>query len=240
MRKSLKHELTLTSLEDYVKGSSWDFDRDKFEEWEARLKVVTDPVNTNEYWFHRVQTEDWDSSLKARLRLGKETLKTLMDYVADIESDWSYGSVILRNLKFCSNSTIVALLPIAFLPVICPWGECSPIGWFEWGVFGIIGALLSVLRQLQRSDVIELGNTEGRREFMRAFVGGGLGLIAGLVAFAIVNAELVSSPLLPYQGDNKAATLYLPVIWAIASGFMFEKVFERVKAITRMRDNDDN
>ena len=103
----------------------------------------------------------------------------------------------------------------------------------EWGLLGIVGALLSVLRQLQLSDIIELGNTEGRRDFWRAVTGGCLGLVAGLLAYAFFNAGLIEGTLFPYgtysPEDQMAATVYLPVIWAIGSGFWFEKVFERVK-----------
>ncbi len=229
-------ELKLTVLKDYVEESSYPFDKEQYENWEERLRVVTDPINSKEFWRHGQQTEGQGASDQVRVKLGKETLKTLLEYVAEIESDWSSGSVILQNLRIGAVFTILALLPIAFLPVMCPWKMCGSIDWFEWGLLGIIGALLSVLRQLQKlqnSDVIELGNTQGRKEFIRAFVGGLLGLVAGLLSFAFIKSGLIAGRLFPYGPDTSAsANIYLPVIWAVGAGFWFEKVFERVKQTT--------
>ncbi len=226
-------ELRLAVLKDYGEESSYQFDTEQYQNWENRLKVVTDPINSNEYWLHRGQLADQDHSEDARLRLGKETLKALLEYVAETESDWSSGSLILRNLRIGAIFTILALLPIAFLPVMCPWEMCGSIGWFEWGLLGIVGALLSVLRQLQNSDVIELGNTEGKKEFMRAVVGGLLGLVAGLISFAFIKSGLIAGRLFPFGDDTSpAANIFLPVIWAVGSGFWFEKIFERVRQTT--------
>ena len=225
-------ELQLTELKDYVEESAYPFDTEQYQNWDERLKVVTDPINSNEYWLHRRQMPDQDHSDEARLRLGKETLKALLEYVADIESDWSSGSLILRNLRIGAVFTILALLPIAFLPVMCPWEMCGSIGWFEWGLLGVVGALLSVLRQLQNSDAIELGNTEGRKEFMRAFIGGLLGLVAGLISFAFIKSGLIAGRLFPFGDASPAANIFLPVIWAVGSGFWFEKIFERVRQTT--------
>ena len=225
-------ELKLTVLKDYVAESSNPFDTDQYENWEERLKVVTDPINSRD-WYRRQQVEGQGASDQMRVKLVKEPLKTLLEYVAEIESDWSLGSVILLNLRIGAVFTILALLPIAFLPVMCPWEMCGSIGWFEWGLLGIVGALLSVLWQLQNSDVIELGNTQGRKECMRAFVGALLGLVAGLIAFAFIKSGLIKGPLVPYGQDVLVgADIYLSVIWAVGAGFGFEKIFERVRQTT--------
>ena len=70
---------------------------------------------------------------------------------------------------------------------------------------------------------------------MRAFMAGALGLVAGLIAYAFIKGGLISGKLFPYgenAHDSVAATLYLPVIWAIGAGFWFEKVYERVRQTT--------
>lgn len=226
-------ESRLSALKDYVEESSYAFDKEQYENWEERLKVVTDPVHFNMYWLQRQQYTEQDHSDTAWLKLGRETLKAFLEYVAGIESDWASGSLILKNLRIAAVFTILALLPIAFLPVMCLSKSCGQIGWFEWGLLGAVGALLSVIRQAQNSDVIELGNTEGRKEFIRAFVGGLLGLVAGLLSFAFIKSGLIAGRLFPYGPDTSAsANIYLPVIWAVGAGFWFEKVFERVKQTT--------
>ena len=124
-------ELRLSSLKDYVEESAYAFDKEQYENWEERLKVVTDPTNSNMYWLQRQQHAEQDHADATRLKLGRETLKALLEYAAGIESDWASGSLILRNLRIVAVFMILALLPIAFLPVMCLSKSSGQIGWFE-------------------------------------------------------------------------------------------------------------
>ena len=230
-------ELALTQLADYVADSSAPFDLKQYNKWNERLKIITAPEDSAEYWRIKHCEESPDGDGSKLLELGKERLKALKDYIADIESDWATGSVILRNLKYSSIATIIAFLLIAFLPVMFAWyansGELE-FGWFGWGLLGSVGALLSVLHKQQKFNIVELGNTEGQKEFWRVFAGGCLGLVAGLIAYALISSGVVGGRLFPslYEGAQKCGkdgSLYLSLVWAIGAGFGFEKIFDRVK-----------
>ncbi len=231
-------ELALTQLADYVEDSSAPFDMRQYNKWDERLKIITNPKSSVEYWRLKHCSESTEDHKSRLLELGKYRLKALKDYITDIESDWATGSVILRNLKYSSIATILAFLLVAFFPVIATWCTSSgnpEFGWFEWGLLGSVGALLSVLHKQQKYDIVELGNTEGQIEFWRAFAGGCLGLVAGLIAYALIRAGVVSGRLFPsfcegvVQECGEDSSLYLSLIWAIGAGFGFEKIFDRVK-----------
>lgn len=232
-------ERTLTELGDYVADSSHPFDREQFEKWSKRLGIITNPKNSIEYWQLQQCPGSSDDTISS-LQLGKERLKALMDYIAGIETDWATGSIILRNFKLGSIAAIIAFTLIALLPVICHWGSvCGrpEFGWVEWGLLGIVGALVSVLYEQQKSNVVDVGNTEGQREVWRVLAGGCLGLVAGLMAYALFKSGLIDSNITPY-GNNVSSqsssglendSLYLSFLWAISAGFGFEKIFERTK-----------
>ena len=230
-------ELVLTTLADYVEDSLVPFDRRQYDKWNEHLKIITDPKNSVEYWWLKCCRKSTDEDHKLKLlKLAKCRLQALKSYLADIESNWATGTVIVSNLKYGSITTIIAFLLIAFLPVISTWCTNSgypEFGWFGWGLLGSAGALLSVLHKQQKYDIVELGDTEGQKEFWRAFVGGCLGLVAGLIAYALIRGGVVSGRLFPSFCEEvqtcENSSLYLSLIWAIGAGFGFEKIFDRVK-----------
>ena len=60
-----------------------------------------------------------------------------------------------------------------------------------------------------------------------------LGLVAGVLSYSIIAAKVLSDGLIvPEMESSTLKDMGLSVLWAVASGFCFEKVFDRVSSAT--------
>ena len=121
------------------------------------------------------------------------------------------------------------------LPILHPWDDDQPLIVLNWGLLGISGSLTAVLLDLRQSDLVEVGNTEGKKEVRRAILGATLGFVAAVLAYSMIRGGLLTGTIVPdlKSGDGRSwEVIGLSVVWAIASGFSFERIFDRVRSAT--------
>ena len=73
---------------------------------------------------------------------------------------------------------------MGLLPLIHPAGN-GVLTVLNWGLLGISGANTAVLLSLRKSNVMEVGNTEGKKELRHSMLGAGLGLVAGVILYSM-------------------------------------------------------
>lgn len=101
-------------------------------------------------------------------------------------------------------------------------------------MLGVTGALAGSLRGLHQSDEVEVGHTEGKREIWRTASGAALGFVAGALTYGVIAGGLINGFTVPGVGATPLPVrdIGLSVIWGVAAGFSFERVFERVRTTT--------
>ena len=83
---------------------------------------------------------------------------------------------------------------------------------------------------------MEIGNTAGRKELWRTILGSALGLLAGVLTFAMISGGLLpAGPVVPDVGNLEPKNVGLSIVWAIGSGYSFERVFDRLRSATEGR-----
>jgi hypothetical protein len=238
---------SLGDLEDYAESDAYGgYDRRHYGHWEERIRnaitrierVEEDARNTNaagesptlEY---NLQRDDAAEELRASLR-------TVLEHVADYRKDWAEGSTILRSLMLFCVVAIPTFQVMGLLRSVLP--NTAPHGIFamiDWGFLGIAGSLTAVLLALRKSDIVEVGNTDGKRELWRTVQGGALGLVAGILSYSLITGGLLGGTALPENTDlvsGKPKDIALSVLWAFAAGCFFERVFERVRTSTSLEN----
>ena len=106
------------------------------------------------------------------------------------------------------------------------------MGFYNWGLFGMVGALTSVLLALWKSELVEVGNTDGMKELQRAFLGAALGFVAGILSYCIVAGGIIATgSAVPNLESVSNMDITLSVIWGFVSGLFFERIFERVSEV---------
>ena len=72
------------------------------------------------------------------------------------------------------------------------------------------------------------------RLIWRAVLGGTLGFVAGILAFALIAGGILSGSALPdiSSAEPTPKDLALSILWAVGSGSSFEWIFERVRGAT--------
>jgi len=108
----------------------------------------------------------------------------------------------------------------------------------NWGLLGITGAITAMLLSLRKSDFVEVGSTEGKKELWRAVIGVALGLVAGILVYSMIGGGLLSGAFFPtissFEG-KESKELGLSIFWAIAAGYSFEWVFDHLRSATERR-----
>ena len=154
---------------------------------------------------------------------------TLLEYLASYQSNWSEGKVIIQELTFTSILSIVVFFLMSVIPLIHS-NSIQTLSFLNWGFLGITGSLTAVLLSLFNSDRIEVGNTEGSQERQRALLGSVLGFIAGVVMHSIISAGFISNTFIPNLASYLPKDVGLSMVYALSSGFVFEKVFEKLRS----------
>ena len=219
--------LSLTELEEYAEDSAIRYDREKFYDMKKQIdeaikktEEIDDSNNTRE-----VDRDEVSEQLRAELR-------TLLEHVADYTYNWTMGYELVRALTIIGVASIPILLAMGLLPILHPDGE-NYLGIHNWGLLGICGAITAVLLNLRKSNIVEVGNTEGKKELRNAILGAALGLVAGVLAYAMISGGLLmSGGLVPELVSDKMSNVGLSIIWGVASGFYFEKIFDRMRSTT--------
>ena len=207
-------------VEEYAGDSRFRYDRDYYAKWKKRVDDAVDAIGD-------AQGVDADNKCE-RLRA---VLKTLYDHVADFNLKWAEGSALIRDLLFVNAAAIPAFLLLGLVPAIHP-SDSSALGIFNWAMLAVAGALAGSLRGLHASDVVEVGNTEGKQEIWRACSGAALGFVAGVLTYGVIVGQLVVGAAVPTADGTTLSDVGLSVVWGVAAGFSFERVFERVRTAT--------
>ena len=209
-------------LEEYAADSKYRYDREYYAKWKGRVDEAIEEIGNPT----SIEADDKSERLRA-------VLKTLYEHVADFQAKWTEGSALIRDLLFVNAVAIPVFLTMGLVPVIHS-SDPGALGVISWTMLGVAGALAGSLRDLHRSDEVEVGNTEGKREIWRAVSGAALGFVAGALTYGVIAGELIDGSAIPSTGVTRLAVrdVGLTVVWGVAAGFSFERVFERVRTAT--------
>ena len=212
----------MDDLDDYASNSKYRYDHEYYTKWKERVDKAKKKIgNTTE-----IDTDDECEDLRA-------VLKTMYEHVADFNYNWAQGSALILDLLVVNAVAIPVLLTLGAVPVIHS-SDPGTLDFMNWAMLGAAGALTGSLLSLHKSDEVEVGNTEGKQEIRRALSGAALGLVAGALTFGVIAGELINGNTVPKVGVTPltGTDIGLSLIWGVASGFSFERVFERVRTAT--------
>ena len=212
----------MDDLDEYAGDSKYRYDREYYAKWKERVDDAKKEIgNATD-----VKTDDKCEKLRA-------VLKTLHEHVADFRYKWAEGSALIRDLLLVTAMAIPVFLTLGLVPVTHP-SDPGTLDIINWAMLGVTGALTGSLLSLHRSDEVEVGNTEGKREIWRAISGAALGLVAGALTYGIIAGGLLTGIAIPGVEATPVTVndIGLTVTWGVASGFSFERVFERVQTAT--------
>ena len=122
---------------------------------------------------------------------------------------------------------------MGLLPVYHANNSSNYLTFFNWGILGVIGSVAGILLAIRKSDYVEVGNTAGKKELWRAIHGLGLGLMAGILSYWMIAGGLFETgSIVPTLNSGSPKDAGLSILWAVASGFSFEKIFDRMISTT--------
>ena len=227
--------LSLAELEEYAEDSAIRYDREKFYEMK---KQIDEAIKKTEEIDDFKKTKEINSKNSREIERDRASeqlraeLRTLLEHVADYTYNWTMGYELVRALTVIGVASIPILLVMGLLPVLHPSDE-NHLGILNWGLLGICGAITAVLLNLRKTNIVEVGNTEGKKELRNAILGSALGLVAGVLAYAMISGGLLMpGGLVPKLVNGEPHDLGLSIIWGVASGFSFEKIFDRMRSTT--------
>ena len=219
-------ESGLAELEEYAEDSTLRYDISLFNKWEGRIRTAIDKIDKED---ELSQQDIAAESLRAELR-------SLLEHVADYQASWAEGSAVVRNLMIAGVAAVPILLLMGILPNFYPGGD-KYLNILNWGFLGISGSVTSVLLFLYRTNRVEVGNTEGRSAARRAILGATLGFVAGVLIYSAITGGIVSEGnLIPEPKSSDMKDISLTILVAFASGFSFERIFDRMRQVVQTED----
>jgi hypothetical protein len=235
---------TLADLEEYAEDSAFYLDRAQYDRWEKRIEdAISELENKKKECEDKQCNNDTEESKRKNLlqiddcaeKLRAE-MRALVEYVAFYERSWSEGSALIRALTIIGVLSLPILLAMALFPFLCPFIEDS-LCVYHWAILGIVGSLSAVLLSFRKSNLVEVGNTEGRRELRRTILGAGLGLTAGVIMYSMIMGDLLRGNLFPdNMTDMEPKDIYRSVFWAITAGFAFERIFDQIRGAANQNE----
>ena len=208
--------LSLAEIEDYAEDSAYRYDERRAEEWRS---LINKAIKDVEEATSDVQKKESGEKLRSNQ-------KALLEHLAYYRKNWAEGSKMVGALMVCSVAAALVLLAAGVLPILYPGEQNLHI--YNWAFLGASGALAAGLLALHKSDLPEVGNTEGRQEIRRGVIGTTLGAFAGVLVYAAIKGGLLSGSAFTSQENSISNTL--AVFWGIVSGVLFEQVFERIRS----------
>lgn len=212
----------LAYFEEYGEDKAYRYDERQYVRWKERIDEAIKKIDDNE------NSSEFESSQQLR-----SELKELFEEIAHYDADWAEGTVILRALMVCGVAAIVILLMMGLIPIVHPMGD-GKFGVYNWGLFGVVGSLIAVLRELRNSNLVEIGNTDGRKEVWRAVLGAALGLVAGVVTWAMIGGGILVGSIFPKFDatidPSSLKNVALSIIVGVAAGYSFEIVYNRMRS----------
>ena len=212
---------TLAELEDYAEGAAWAYDSRLYD----RLKTTID-AHIEETDNAQIAEQD---ALAEKLRAN---LRSLLEHVANYESNWAEGKTIVHGIRFCGTAAVFVFIILGLLGLLLPDNAtCSSASLriLSWGFLGSAGALTSALNGLRDSSEVEVGNTRGFQVLWRTALGAPLGFVAGILAFSSLAGGLFTGSTIPNLTNPGTSEFYLSIAWAVVAGMGFQSMFQRVR-----------
>ena len=226
---------SLEDLQEYCTNRADRFEEDSYDKWSERIRescekidqIKIDDCNTDKEKFLRCK-DDAAEPLRGELRM-------LMERLSDYDKHWAEGSAVLASIIKCGVTTLPHFLGIGLLPLFYDTlgGSLSFYNMAALGVCGSITAVLISLHQRYGSNEPEVGATKGRTQLWLSILGTSLGLVAGIVFYAMVKGKLLDGNLFPeFPPQNLMVDVPKAIFWGIASGYSFERIFNRMRDIS--------
>ena len=218
---------SLDDLKEYAHGDTFSYDARLYYRWEEEIKSNIDNLEKKD------EAEDEGEKAEAL----RANLRSLLYHVADYQANWAKGSTIVSGIRICGAVAVVVFILMGVLPLLCPIQNSTlpcdlRLGFLNWGLLGVAGAIASALISLRSAEEVEVGYTSGRQELWRAVLGAPLGLLAGILVFsALAGGMIETGAAVPNLTKIKPALsdAYLSIGWAVVAGIGFENVFQRVR-----------
>ena len=212
----------LAYFEEFGEDKAYRYDERQYLRWKKRIEEAIKNIDDSE------NSSEIESSQQLRAEL-----KELFEEIAHYDADWVEGTVILRALMVCGVAAIVVFLMMGLIPIAHPMGD-GKFGVYNWGLFGVVGSLIAVLRELRNSNLVEIGNTDGKKEVWRAVLGAALGLVAGVVTWAMIGGGILVGSVFPkFDATIDPSSLQnvaLSILVGVAAGYSFERVYDRMRS----------
>jgi hypothetical protein len=222
-------QLSLTELEDYAEDSARRYDWEQCYNWQQK---VGDAIGKIEQ-IDDVKDADYDVNRDKAAESLQAELRMLLEHIASYNMSWAEGSVIVRGIIRCVVLTLFPLLGMGLLPLVHPASENHILNVLNWSMLGVSGAITAVLLSLRKSDVVEVGNTEGKKELWHAILGVGLGLVAGVLGYSLIASNMLpAGGLIPDVESKDLVQIALSIAWAVTSGFCFERILDLARGTT--------
>lgn len=236
----------LEDLRDYWVGTADRYEPNHYKKWSDRIDKACDKIDQ----VKKGDDEDNEEFFKKRAdaaELLRAELRMLMEHVTDWDQLWAEGSAVFNAIMKFGVIALPHLFGIALIPFFYYSSKynCS-LSILSMAVLGVIGSMTAVLLKLYRmyaSDQPEVGVTKGRVQLNLAILGTALGLVAGILFYALVTGGILNGPLFPifpinneFVGIEDTAKAIKEaakaIFWGIAAGFSFEMIFNRMKDIS--------
>jgi hypothetical protein len=225
----------LAELEDYASDSAFRYESRNFERLKDAVDSATLKIDNAEQEVRRKNKQESDEMTAAdratlfdSAQVLRAELSDMYDHLAGYQLEWAHGSALIRGLLVCGAVAVVVFLGLGTMPWYY-FSRIRPLELFDWAYLGAAGSITSLLLTYYKYRLVEVGNTEGKQELLRATLAGVLGFVAGLVSFSIVWFDLIDGKIVPNITSQEPSQIAGSIVAAIGAGFVFESVFEKLK-----------
>ena len=219
----------LDDLEEYASDSKVSYDLRKYDRWEDRIDTCIEKIDKCSRTNKDCEPDDEERDRNAESL--RAAVKTLQEHIASYSKSWAEGSLIVRSLIICCGVAIPIFVALGTLPWIHPSLNAPEriLQFYNWGYLGTSGSLTAVVLALRKSDVTEVGVTEGKRELWQMVIGTALGFVAGILVYSMISAGKISGEILPTLTSSRVDDFGRSVLLAFTAGFASERVYDKVK-----------
>lgn len=219
-------ESCLADLEDYAVDALYKYETRHFDRLkdaiEESIRLLRDSQGSS-----KIDRDDQSETLRAQL-------KDLLEHIAGYRKYWAEGSAVIKGLITCGAVAVLVFLAMGLLPVLYLPNERWELTLFNWGFLGATGSVSGVLLSFYKSNLVEVGDTEGKHEVWHAAIGAILGFVAGILTYSMLKSGMIDGLIVPDFDsagavDKKLKDIALSIIWAVGGGFLFENVFDRLR-----------
>ena len=221
---------SLADLKEYADGSAFSYDVQHYYDWEKRIESNIAQIEESK---RKQESASRRKELKRNKKELRANLQSLLEHVANYESNWSEGSTVVSGIQICGSVAVAILLVMGVLPVSQHFdsNQFSPmaLGILNLGFLGASGAVASVLIGLRNSNLVEVGTTKGKKELWRMVLGAPLGFLSGVLILSIIKGGLVQPESSIPTIVNGWTEIYRSIALSVGAGMALESVFQRVR-----------